>query len=153
MNAVEAAWVAGLLEGEGTFSLSQKANSRRYPALVCGMTDHDVLLKLQRIAGGTLSGPHWAEKSTKPYWTWQQSRRTELRELLLAIQPHLGQRRETRVAEQLARIDELEMEARSRLLPCGTRAKYERGCRCEPCTRARYWHNVAMKQRRAEQVA
>lgn len=39
MNDVEAAWVAGILEGEGTFHLKAGAT----PVVKCGMTDQDVI--------------------------------------------------------------------------------------------------------------
>lgn len=146
MTPEETAWAAGLLEGEGTFFIG--SSPVPYAEICCAMTDPDVLAKLQRIVGGTIAKPFWTEKSTKPIQRWQMSRRAHLRPVLLALYPHMGERRQAKIQKMLAVLDERDRAQQQRLKPCGTRAKYERGCRCEPCTRARYWHNVAMKEKR-----
>lgn len=50
MTPEEVAWVAGLLEGEGYFSISSARH--RQARVVCSMTDEDVVRKLHVLAGG-----------------------------------------------------------------------------------------------------
>lgn len=50
MTETELAWVAGLIEGEGTFFCT-KRRERRYPVIAVGMTDEDVIQKLYLLVG------------------------------------------------------------------------------------------------------
>jgi hypothetical protein len=43
-------WLAGLLEGEGTF-MTGPPSSPRLPVIAVNMTDHDVMARLGRISG------------------------------------------------------------------------------------------------------
>lgn len=51
MNDLELAWVAGLLEGEGCFTVKGNAGIKRNIAVRCQMTDKDVLDRLATFVG------------------------------------------------------------------------------------------------------
>lgn len=95
-------WVAGILEGEGSFFL--KTNHPGCARITCQMTDFDVIEQLRDICGGTVSyhdrkpgywkpiasmnlvGPA-AEKVMRNILPFMKSRRTEkINEVLLACE-------------------------------------------------------------------
>lgn len=89
-------WLAGLLEGEGTFD----AHRGRYPRIRLGMTDRDVVGRAASLMGSGVRltlrrapfAPTWHTEISGP--------RAEgiMRELL----PHMGSRRSARIAEVLS---------------------------------------------------
>jgi hypothetical protein len=94
------AWAAGIMEGEGYFSLE------RSPMVRVNLTDEDVLRKLYDGLGvGNFSGPHPPTGSQrKPRWTWYVARRRHLEALLRAIRPWMGMRRGKRIDDILERL-------------------------------------------------
>ena len=95
---VELAWVAGLLEGEGSFMTKTGGNS---PKIQCTMTDLDVLERLQILMGGRIHPvktrmAHWkdaymwtlngqpAADAMKALYPWMASRRRETIDRVLA---------------------------------------------------------------------
>src|SRR4051812_6399725 len=92
---VEIAWLAGLLEGEGSFmahwATTHKNNGsdQRYFRIDLSMTDEDVVRKAARLMGATsLFVQNRKETGRKPMW------RTRLmgkhaREVAKLIRPHM----------------------------------------------------------------
>lgn len=155
MNDLETAWVAGLLEGEGSFTIAKqgylasgKPKKNRQLNVTCGMTDRDVIDKLHRIVG--MGGVFIDQRSLrnpkfKTLYTWRLSRRAHVEEFLLAIRPHMGARRTVKINELLDYIAS-HPSRYGRPAPCGTKLAHRRGCRCDPCreaarayARAGYW--------------
>ena len=102
-STLDIAWLAGLLEGEGSFFV--KTRSPFKITVSMSSTDHDVLLRAQRIAGGTITGPvtrTLAREGTKPVWCWTVNRRADAAALMMSVLPFLGERRATKVREVLA---------------------------------------------------
>lgn len=97
MNEVEVAWVAGLLEGEGSFLTQTNCYS---PKVSCQMTDKDVLDKLVSIAGGTMFMVTKRQEHWKDCWAWRISG-DPAAELIKSLLPHLGERRRQRASEVL----------------------------------------------------
>lgn len=94
MTPVEAAWVAGLLEGEGSFVLTLSHGVRK-GRVSMQLTDLDVLQRLVRITGaGRL---HQVTRNNrpdrKPCWGWAINARADMRALLPQVRPFLGERR------------------------------------------------------------
>jgi hypothetical protein len=95
------AWVAGLLDGEGSFIVLRR-KTRVSPALVvcCKMTDLDLIERLQEVTGvGTVSGPH--KGTNKPSWTWACNRVNDGVDLCKAIYPWMGIRRQAAIRKIL----------------------------------------------------
>lgn len=68
MKENDISWVAGLIEGEGSFIV------RKYGIVMqCQMTDLDVLQRLQSICGGSISNMFKRESHHKDSWLWQLS--------------------------------------------------------------------------------
>ena len=108
MNDTEAAWVAGLFEGEGSVVLCRSSNGthRKYVRLQLGSTDLDVLEKLKSYAGGSIYGPRQKEKeSHKDFWIWMEGKQDRARELIQAMMPWLGERRKEKAMSVLQEVD------------------------------------------------
>jgi hypothetical protein len=101
MTDFEIGWVTGILEGEGTFQATNFPNARQPLARIwCGMTDEDVICRLREVTGvGRVTGPYLnkQEPDYKPKWIWQVSRNDDALNLMLILQPHMGQRRQAQI--------------------------------------------------------
>lgn len=105
MTEAELAWVAGLLEGEGCFTIAnQRQWSRhyRYPVIACTMTDLDVIQRLHKLVGmGRVGGPYGRAVRNgtprKPQWKWQLQRRDQAAMLMRTLLPLMGERRANRI--------------------------------------------------------
>ena len=130
----ELAWLAGLLEGEGTFFTvrSQPAGCRRsyfYPLVALGMTDADVVA---RVAG--IFGVGWRLVSNtrgkkKYYRTVATGSRAA--NIMRAILPFMGERRAAKIREVLAAYDSRPRSGNTRASSCALaahgRLRNERG--------------------------
>lgn len=97
MDSLQCAWVAGVIEGEGSFVLADK-----FPRIRVTMTDLDVLERVLLWTGvGTLAGPH-RRGQYKPYWVWTVSRGDDFLWLAEKIWPHMLGRRSERLEEMMA---------------------------------------------------
>ncbi len=101
MTEVELAWMAGIVEGEGCFCL--RRGDRRYspeyrmPILRVGMTDEDVVRRLQDLWPAKMYGPY-QYGSRKPFWTWEVWGQ-RLTNLLPLLYPLMGKRRQGKIDE------------------------------------------------------
>jgi len=107
---VDFAWLAGLLEGEGCFSLqsyrkhpAEKIGGYQVPSIELKMTDRDVVQRAGKLLGGKqgrvrsqLRKEHG--KDRKPIFIWRVNghRAVYLMSLLL---PFMGKRRSSRIRE------------------------------------------------------
>jgi hypothetical protein len=148
LSQIEAAWLAGIIEGEGSIRIEPKNGV----VVRLSMTDEDVVRKVSAMCGaGNFFPlkPHAAWKAHyKPQFRWELGRREDVVPFLQAILPHLGSRRGARVREALS----MPLPARMRthcekghpLIPARGR-----GRRCD-CTRGA---DRARKQRSLAKVA
>lgn len=97
-------WLAGFLEGEGSFT-SGKAHTRKNPQLrvtACS-TDKDTLEKCQNISGMGLS-LHKGKKKTlyrKDFWCWYVSKQEYAYALAVALYSFMGSRRKEQIRQLL----------------------------------------------------
>lgn len=115
-NKEQLAWVAGLIEGEGTIRLHKTRPSTArpgvtygYPSVRVDMTDEDVLRKAHEWTGlGYISGPwkYGTKPTNKPFWVWAVQRKDEAITLIAAIWPYLGQRRREQARAVLRKFKE-----------------------------------------------
>lgn len=92
-------WLAGLLEGEGTFDL----HKGRYPRIRVGMTDRDVVGRAASLMDSKIRlALHPAP--VQPTWHAEISgaRAASIMRLLL---PHMGTRRSQRIATVLGAVE------------------------------------------------
>lgn len=83
----EVAWLAGLIEGEGSFVATTRT-------LSVHMTDEDVIRRLQEVTGvGRVYATAKQKPRHKDAYKWHVKRRDHLRQLVPLLLPWLGARR------------------------------------------------------------
>lgn len=95
ISSTELGWMAGLLEGEGCFSIN-----RNTPAVIVGMTDEDTVQKVANFFGSTLRGPQRRSSGKKDVWV-TSIHGSKAVGWMLTSYPLLGQRRRSRIREIL----------------------------------------------------
>ena len=102
----ELAWATGLFEGEGYITIHKE---RCYVRLGMTQSDYDILLRLQKIFGGSIDKKSWHNKPAhyKPLWQWRVGKRHEVIPLLLQMLPLLGERRACKALDALDHLDRI----------------------------------------------
>lgn len=94
-NERDVIWLAGLLEGEGTFDLHRG----RYPRVRVGMTDRDVVGRAATLMGANLRlSLRFGQQST---WHAETTGEHAV-QVMEALLPHMGARRSGKIADVLA---------------------------------------------------
>jgi hypothetical protein len=110
MTPVELAWVAGLIEGEGSFIVtgrSGRPNGCR-ARVQMQSTDHDVLVRLRETIGTGVINPvgpragHGAAGARKPCWGYALNAMRDVIALMRQLYPHMGLRRRAQIDTALA---------------------------------------------------
>jgi hypothetical protein len=107
VTAAEAAWLAGIVEGEGSIARRSPKQYRNRRIRV-SMTDEDVIQRCHTITGvGRVNGPYGrgltaTGAAKKPYWEWTVNNRTDFVEICCQLFPLLGARRRQQIVETLA---------------------------------------------------
>ncbi|GAA4981160.1 hypothetical protein [Actinopolymorpha pittospori] len=90
-------WLAGLLEGEGTFDLHRG----KYPRVRVAMCDRDVVGRAATLFGSTI---RLTLKPAPFQATWHaEISGARAVEIMTAVLPHMGARRSAKIAEVLGR--------------------------------------------------
>lgn len=98
MSEAEAAWVAGLFEGEGWVGLV----AQKYPAVMVNMTDRDVVEKLRVLVGaGKVLTSVPAQPNRKTVYRWNKAGHAFVEDLFLQLEPWLCERRSQRFRDVL----------------------------------------------------
>ena len=94
-NRLDVVWLAGLLEGEGTFDLHRG----KYPRVRVGMTDRDVVGRAATLIGSRVR----LSLKPAPYQaTWHaEITGAKAAEVMRAVLPFMGSRRSGRIASIL----------------------------------------------------
>jgi hypothetical protein len=95
MTEGEIAWVAGIIEGEGSFIRAGK-NANAVTVKVA-MKDEDVIKRLQTV---TQMGSVCYDKYGM--WTWQVARRDESPVLIELVRPWMGVRRTAKINDVMS---------------------------------------------------
>lgn len=97
MSAAEIAWVAGIIEGEGSFAQSR-------PRIAVSMTDRDIIERLHRVTGiGHVIYDRPGQMSHhKPHSIWYVQRGEHALHLVSLIRPWLGIRRKSAALRMLS---------------------------------------------------
>lgn len=96
-SALDIAWLAGLLEGEGNVAINGRSLTIRVK-----MTDHDVVLRAATILGGPMyTDPVIRSGKTKPTWT-AQVKGALAAGWAMTLYPWFGQRRREQVRRAIA---------------------------------------------------
>lgn len=103
MRSVDAAWAAGLFEGEGTISIyaANSSGGTRIEVRV-SMTDEDVVDRLAALMNvGTTYSRSGAKEGHKHLYTWRVGAARDVEIALKVFLPYLGERRTKRAREAL----------------------------------------------------
>lgn len=101
LSDVDAAWLAGLFEGEGCISYHGPSSVR----LQIQMTDRDVIERVAAMTTGREpSSYQQRDGRSKRMWFWQVGWRPDVEELLTHMMPWLGDRRRARAEDALKRL-------------------------------------------------
>lgn len=141
MDKTEIAWAAGIFEGEGSIVTPNR--------LLMGMTDEDVVRRFQKAVGvGSLHLERLEDK--KDRWIWRVSNFEHFQAVVAMFWPWLGERRRARAIAMLTK-DPSRFDGARATATCGSRARYNAGCRCGPCRKAASeWHKHHRRRKRAE---
>jgi hypothetical protein len=106
MSEIDAAWLSGLLEGEGYFQITKPRPNHPIQVLIrLSMTDKDVVEK----AANLLNVPVNCKAETsqkKTIYSLTLSRRNDVEKVLIQILPHMGSRRGKKIKECIDVINE-----------------------------------------------
>lgn len=94
MNNEETIWLAGLLEGEGSF-LFRKGGS---PKISCAMTDLDIIEYIQNLVGGKVYAVSRQKEHHKDAWVWILHGKDAI-DLMKILLPYMFSRRYNRINE------------------------------------------------------
>lgn len=89
-------WLAGILEGEGTFD----AHRGRYPRVRLGMCDRDIVGRVATLFGSRIRLTLRPAPKTSTWHVETQGTKAEL--IMRRVLPHMGARRSAKIAEVLA---------------------------------------------------
>lgn len=91
-------WMAGLLEGEGSF-LQGPPSTRNQPRIQIQMTDKDILEKVAKLWGVKVRGPY-TPSNPKPHWKHHYTlvkKGTPAIEWMQQLRPLMGERRQGQI--------------------------------------------------------
>lgn len=109
MTDAEIGYLAGIIDGEGWLGV---AKDNRYgglgtPRITVGMTDEDVILRLQSMTGvGNIHVRPAGENGNKAFHVWNVTNRDDVARVLLAITPLMSERRKGRIAKLAGLLSE-----------------------------------------------
>jgi len=95
-------WATGLFEGEGSITINKRWKA---VSLQVTSTDLDVLTRFANIFTGGHLYNATRYNGRKPAWNYYISRKVEVRKVLEAMMPYLGERRAAKALDALDRLD------------------------------------------------
>lgn len=126
MKDTDLAWLAGLLEGEGSFMMGRNTVRGKvylYPKVVVTMTDEDVILRAAELFGTGV----YVVPNKRPVDRLQQYRTqvsgVKAANLMEQLIPHMGSRRTQKISEILFAYGEIETTESRRVKACSDAAK------------------------------
>lgn len=148
-------WLAGLIEGEGSFVVGKVREGHRVPRIVIAvpMTDRDVIHRVLSETGvGRVNGPYFNKKPSKPYYRYVLCQNRYVYALAAKLHPLMGDRRKGQI-EKLARAYCESVDYRYRMPEHGLNSYRRRKCRCDICVDAMRSSSRKYKAARREKTA
>ena len=113
MTKAQDTWLAGLLEGEGTFCPHRTKRKRKYGTYIASqvrvqiqMCDRDVMERVAKLFGSNLLGPYegkgrgFSEINRLPFWVVSAVGQKAKRVIKL-VRPYMGERRKKQILDML----------------------------------------------------
>lgn len=103
MNITSRHWLAGFLEGEGSFLCGRVHGGKKAKldksylrlSVAAVSVDLEVLERCRALAGGRITGPY--ERGHQATWNWHLSRMKEAVALMEELRPLMGGRRQAQI--------------------------------------------------------
>jgi len=150
IGEVDLAWLAGILEGEGSFMAQHvPADGHQGPRIrvrvSLSMTDEDVVARVCDIVGlGRVRPAKGQRAHYKDLYAWTITAMDPVAALLRLLRPYMGERRRRQIDACLAAVVEATPTRRKRNHGL---TKYGDGCRCDICRQAKREKNSRRKNR------
>jgi len=93
ISPTDAAWLAGIIDGEGCFTIIRRATGVIGISLQISNTCEIMLHKVQRLLGGHITNIPQQPRETRSAWQWRISAKKDLRRICLTILPYLVSKR------------------------------------------------------------
>ena len=106
LSPFEIGWLAGLLEGEGSFFMQRQAGRRPRFAIALSMTDEDVVARaceLLEIGSYNESWNGWRPNNSTIFNARLAGPRAE--DMAIKLYPHMGERRKEKIHELLVSLE------------------------------------------------
>jgi hypothetical protein len=141
ISNIDLAWLAGLLEGEGSFMVhrdpaTETQRARIIIRIAVHMTDRDVVERVRDIVGlGTVLRRPPGKPHHKETFRWAISAKAPTLKLMRLLRPHMGERRVAQIDACLQAVSEdggIHVRSRNH-----GETLYRDGCRCEICCNAK----------------
>ena len=143
VNVSDIAWLAGLLEGEGSFGFRRPKHGRPDPMIQVRMCDQDIVHRVATMLGRTVRGPYSYQDKRgqvgvrKPTWQTSTCNRRAI-EWMMTLYPFMGVRRR----EQIRKVIEFWKipvpPPPSRIADCHPDRKHWGHGLCNRCYHRRY---------------
>jgi hypothetical protein len=144
MTSVELAWLAGLLEGEGSFMMRCESGLLSV-RISLQMTDEDVVRRAHALTGcGTVAFCKRQKPHHKDTYRWGVGNMAQVTTLMRWLYPFMGKRRQGQMDRCLQAVIEIG-GPRTRRRNHGL-TRYEDGCRCDICYNAKVKVNARRSQ-------
>ena len=104
MLDVDAAWLAGIIEGEGCLEIMNNSTNKNVLRIRVGMTDLDVVEKVALLMNTTVK-TNQITKGGKQFYTTSISRPEKVREVLTNIKPYMGKRRLAKITDMFNTLE------------------------------------------------
>jgi hypothetical protein len=99
---LELGWLAGIVEGEGTFTMNRYASGQRSPRVAVKMCDEDVVRRVHVVAGcGKVRFVGRAQEHHKDAWIWLLQRKAECQAFGELMFPLMGERRQVQIRRMI----------------------------------------------------
>lgn len=131
------AWLAGLLEGEGTFRMWRNAGSayKGSISLALQMSDRDIVARAAELLGVKIWGPHGPYGQSK-LQTWQcAAMGSKAAGWMMTLYPLMGSRRKLKFNELLNIWKSQRVVIDGRMANCHPDRKHSHHGMCKPCAR------------------
>jgi|SRR5215510_937854 len=102
-SEAEWAYLAGLLDADGSIGLIYSSNRTPHIVIRLRMSDKDIIWRAQKVTGlGTIRGPYRPYKlGKKDMYTWYVGKQRDVKILLGNVYPHMGDRSQEKIEDFL----------------------------------------------------
>lgn len=125
ISEIDLSWLAGLLEGEGSFMMSGNIVNGKtyfYPKITVAMTDQDVIWRVSDLFGTSVYKiPNKRTDRLQQYRAHVSGSRAAI--IMNQLRDHMGSRRKAKIDEILEQYGEIESTEIRRSRSCSIAAK------------------------------